>query len=325
VTSLATAGNLILTGSDDRSARLWDARTGALKHTLQHTHWVRGVAISPDGSMLATNALDDELVVWDAVTGKPIFRLPGHGSMGGRREVRFTPDSKRLLSYGDDRYVRVTDLATGKAVLEFPLQPSGIQLPDENQSGLDRAREEMILNLTFWCAAFTPAGDRFVLQTNQKYHLFDVAKGKEVLVFPSVGEGFSHRPPISPDGKYLVSAAPGKPIQEKSTDGRVNIRESKDHFLTRFDLATGLPVKAINVPCSGFRSVAYSPDGTRLAVVERVEGGPGRVSIRDAVSLEVRSEISLPGRPAWSIAFLSGGRLAVPMADTTVLVYGVKE
>jgi WD40 repeat protein len=48
-------GNRIVTGSDDRAAKVWDAGTGQELLALKgHTHAVWSVASSPDGQRIVT-------------------------------------------------------------------------------------------------------------------------------------------------------------------------------------------------------------------------------------------------------------------------------
>ena len=63
----------------------------------------------------------------ETATGKEIYRLPGHGRLGGWRALRFTPDSKQLISWGDDMHVYSWDVATGMAVNEYTLKPDGLE------------------------------------------------------------------------------------------------------------------------------------------------------------------------------------------------------
>ncbi|MCI0486099.1 MAG: hypothetical protein L0229_05815, partial [Blastocatellia bacterium] len=47
-------GRKVITGSDDRTAKLWSAESGQALATLQHNEWVRAVAFSPDGQIVLT-------------------------------------------------------------------------------------------------------------------------------------------------------------------------------------------------------------------------------------------------------------------------------
>ena len=61
-------GRSIVTASDDNTARIWDAVTGKLLHSLEgHTSWVRSAVYSPDGRSIVTASLDNTARIWDAV------------------------------------------------------------------------------------------------------------------------------------------------------------------------------------------------------------------------------------------------------------------
>ena len=50
-------GKQVLTGSEDKTARLWDAQSGKELRTFTgHTDWVMSVAFSPDGKQVLTGS-----------------------------------------------------------------------------------------------------------------------------------------------------------------------------------------------------------------------------------------------------------------------------
>ena len=65
-------GGRIATASEDRTARVWDARGEPTTGPLTHQHQVLMAAFSPDGRMLATCSLDGTARVWEVATGEPI-------------------------------------------------------------------------------------------------------------------------------------------------------------------------------------------------------------------------------------------------------------
>jgi len=72
-------GKRLVTSSQDRTARLWDAETGALQKKLEgHTSSIHRCAFSPDGKRLATASYDKTARLWDAETGAPQATLEGH-------------------------------------------------------------------------------------------------------------------------------------------------------------------------------------------------------------------------------------------------------
>jgi hypothetical protein len=66
-------GQRIITASQDRTARVWDALTGKpLTPPLLHDQTVSRVAFSPDGHRVLTVSQDNLTRVWDADTGEPL-------------------------------------------------------------------------------------------------------------------------------------------------------------------------------------------------------------------------------------------------------------
>ena len=54
-----------MTGSNDRSVRIWDAQSGVCHLRLQgHVDWVRGVDVSQRENFLATAGIDGHVTVW---------------------------------------------------------------------------------------------------------------------------------------------------------------------------------------------------------------------------------------------------------------------
>ena len=62
-------GKRVLTGSIDKTARVWDAETGQEKAVLMGHTPVTSVAFSPDGKRILTGSDDKTARVWDAETG----------------------------------------------------------------------------------------------------------------------------------------------------------------------------------------------------------------------------------------------------------------
>jgi WD40 repeat protein len=77
-----------------------------------HEGWVRGLAVSPDGSLVASCGNDHRVRIWSMLDGRMLFDLPGHDKPVYR--VAFVPDGKGLVSADLCGLVIHWDLLPGK-------------------------------------------------------------------------------------------------------------------------------------------------------------------------------------------------------------------
>ena len=108
---MSASGALIVSGSQDLSARIWDANTGESKLSpLVHQRAINAVALSPDTRLIATTSAEKLVRLWDVQTGGMVGE-PLHGHTDEVWEVSFSRDSRLLASASDDRTVRIWDLS----------------------------------------------------------------------------------------------------------------------------------------------------------------------------------------------------------------------
>ena len=88
--------NSFVTASADRTARVWEARTGRPVAELRgHTDRLTRAAFSPDGRWIVTSSDDDTARVWNARTGRIAAELRGNsGNVSG---AQFSPDGRLVV------------------------------------------------------------------------------------------------------------------------------------------------------------------------------------------------------------------------------------
>ena len=125
-----THQGMLASGSANPGAVLWDMGTewklersiGTSDANSPLADRVNALRFTPDGQRLATGSGEPtrggEIKIWDAATGKLLQDFPNiHSDMVF--SLDFTADGKRLASGAADKFVRVIDLAAGKAVKSF--------------------------------------------------------------------------------------------------------------------------------------------------------------------------------------------------------------
>jgi WD40 repeat protein len=70
-----------------------------------HTGYVRSVAFSPDGRLLASGSRDETIKLWEVASGRLVRTLSGHTSWV--ESVAFSPDGRLLASGSVDTTIKL--------------------------------------------------------------------------------------------------------------------------------------------------------------------------------------------------------------------------
>jgi len=102
--------------SDKAHLKLWDTQKNDLTNSIyEHDGHVRGVAVSPNGSLVAWASTDKRIRLYDCKKKQLLVTLPGHDGHAGSSAVAFSPNGRVLFSVGGDLGQNGEDVGTWKA------------------------------------------------------------------------------------------------------------------------------------------------------------------------------------------------------------------
>ena len=272
-------GQRVVTASTDKTARLWDARSGSpIGKPMKHDREIWSAQFSSDGKQVVTASYDKTARLWDARSGSPIGEPMKHD--GEVRSAQFSPDGQKVLTGSNDNTARLWDARNSKPIGE-PMKHAGVVLS----------------------AQFSPDGQRVVTASlDGTAQLWDAGSGKPI------GEPMKHRALVcsaqfSPDGQRVVTASfdstaqvwdarsgepIGKPMKHDevvnsakfSPDGQRVVTASVDWTARLWDTRSGEPIAEPMIHEEGVLSAQFSPDGQQVMTVS----ADNTMRIWDAVS-----------------------------------------
>jgi hypothetical protein len=185
-------GKRLLTGSLDKTARLWDAASGKQLVTFTgHTSGVWSANFSPDERLVVTAAADDKIGrIWNTETGQELIALSGHER--GLSDAAFSPDGKRVATASFDNTARIWDAVSGRQLAVLTGHRKDVQR-----------------------VAFSSDGRRlFTVGQDESARVWDAETGREIVAFarPTNEQGFETagwEATMSEDGRRVVGTSRG--------------------------------------------------------------------------------------------------------------------
>jgi WD40 repeat protein len=231
--AISSDGSRIVSGSWDRTMRVWDGRTFEELGLCEHEDEVKSVAFSPDSSLIASGSEDCIVWIWNARNLEKVTRLASH--KGHVTSVAFFPDGTRIVSASLDCSVGMWDARTYEPLpgLQCAGPVCAIAIsPDSTQLAL---------------AEYT-SGTEGIL------HVFDIltlAEQAQVSIFP--GAYLPWVIAFSPGGDLIASGTASGAIQVWNAGNLSSIATTRGHHGQ---------VMSIAFSSDGSQIVSGSQDGT---------------------------------------------------------------
>ncbi|KAF5345603.1 hypothetical protein D9757_014774 [Collybiopsis confluens] len=262
-------GQQVVSGSEDKTVRIWNVQTGQqIGDPLHgHTDWVTSVAFSPNGKQVVSGSHDKTVRIWNVQTGQQIGG-PLHGHTNFVTSVAFSPDGQQVVSGSTDQTVRIWNVQTGQQIGD-PLhghtsQVTSVAFSPDGQQVVSGSEDKTV---RIWnvqtgqqigdplhghtshvtSLAFSPDGQQVVCGSNdQTVRIWNVQTGQQIGDPLHGHTSFVTSVAFSPDGQQVVSG-------------------SNDQTVRIWNVQTG---QQIGDPLRGHTdwvtSVAFSPDGQQV-------------------------------------------------------------
>jgi WD40 repeat protein len=318
-------GTLLVVQCDDKKVRIYDAAKQTLMRTVDG--FARNIAVSPNGRFVASVADDESsIILWNALNGKRIRMITGNPPR--TTTLAFSPDGNRLLSGGEDRLVKIWDVATGREAstlagytkvikgVAFNKQGTGLASAHSDKEGnnirtwdLQNGRDPgTLLAPLVQVEAITYTQDGTMIAAggtaldNKSIALWDANTGKRLKML-QCDEYAVRSLSFSPDGKMLAAG-------------------TTDSVIALWDVAQEKVVKQLRGHKKLVNAVKFSPDGKFL-----VSGSSDKtVRVWDvAAGKEVRT---LGGHTEWvnAVTFSPDGKTILSAsADRTAKLWNAAD
>jgi WD40 repeat protein len=286
-----------VTSSIDSSARVWDPLTGASLFVLasQHQQKVLAVAVSPDGTQIATASADETARLWKSPLGAFPTILAGHRD--AVNTVSYSPDGRLVLTASADGTARLWNPYV-PALAQLGSQPGAVSTvaysPDGRlvlSAGADAAarlwgidgklRESLAQGARVNAASFVDAGKQ-VLTAGEDgtAKLWRVANGalsatfahgapvREAVALPGLvvtggADGGVHG--WTRSGGSVWSALQGSPVTAMAENGTLVATGGVDGAIRLWRARDGLALRTLGGHGDAITSLAFDPGGELLA------------------------------------------------------------
>ncbi|WP_370584700.1 serine/threonine protein kinase [Oculatella sp. LEGE 06141] len=257
--TVSTDAHHLISGSGDRTIKVWSMQTGELLQTLEgHSTWIRAIAISPDGKTIASGCNDNTVYLWEVATGHSSCTLTGHHDW--IRAIAISPNGQTLASGSQDKRIRIWNLSTLEPIQTLAEHKHWVLALDFSPDSQLLASGSRDQTIQLW----NPI-------KNKRYYTVD-AHAAEVLAVA-----------ISPDGQAIASCSADKTVKlwklntgkllhtftdydsavntiAFSPDGKLLATGSNDRTIKLWHMGSGTLINTLQGHTGWIWSIAFSPD-----------------------------------------------------------------
>ena len=217
VSGMVCTTEALISGSYDGSLIWWDTAAGSVirQITAAHDRWIRRLAVSPDGTRLASVADDMLTRIRDARTGELLLSLADHekktphGYPSMLYAVAWAPDSSGIATGDKTGRVFIRSAQDGKILksLETPVMYTWDPRQRQHSIGGIRSLAFSADGTLLAVGGMGKVNNIDHLEGASRIEVFRVETGERVLEIEDQKlKGLVERLQFSPDGRWLLAA-----------------------------------------------------------------------------------------------------------------------
>jgi WD40 repeat protein len=238
IRAIAFQGEILASGGDDKTIKLWNLKTGELLYTLTgHSDAINKIAIAPDGQTVVSGSSDKTIKLWNVKTGQLIKTLTGHSA--AVTSVVITPDGI-IASAGQDKTIKLWNLNGLQRTLKA--EAFSLTISRDGKTLFSGGEQGKIKLWNFRTGKLL----RTLILPRPKDSTVDFFRTSKVLSLA-----------ISPDGQTLVNGA--------YNDSHLTLPPADSQNVKVWNLKTGKVLHSLFVGFGSVDTVAFSPDGQTFA------------------------------------------------------------
>ncbi len=306
-------GKTIITASDDQTVRLWKLATGKQLRQTKVQHRIPALSFLQDGKRFVAGHYRRPFSIWDVARFReaqdlkipsPIRKRLGRSSSGWRTGacIDVSPDGNTIVVGTAVGEIFHWNLVTGEIKRSVLGRRKKVALPPFFSYG------------QIECIKFSPDGKRCVTggqdqparlivmnsQPPWVYRLTVWESATTRKVYEKKSSGLSHRIRIRGDWRrYCLAYSP---------DGKTMAYGDPSGYVRLIEPFTGKTKGSVSAPQDGLVSVAFSPDGKRLATGSAKSG---KVRLWDVSTGKIAHELDAGRGPTFPVVFSRDGRFLV--------------
>jgi WD40 repeat protein len=244
---------------------------GTETHVIHdHSSRVNALALSPDGTMLASASDDTTVRLWNVADASPIrtITMPTAGVL----DVTFSPDGQRLAATDRDGFARIFDVATGAQLLRITAHddaagavawsPDGKEILTGGGTVFGVSYEDAHIR------AWDPKDGTLLRQFTEFVSTAEsIARSNDGLLVAVATADHTIQIRSALDGSLIRTIqAPGSPATVAfSPDATILASGGYDDNVSLWRVSNGTLIRTLTGHSSTVGDVAFSPDGSRLA------------------------------------------------------------